>query len=211
MHLLHPATTNEDLLQLMLTGDETALETLYARLHPVIYRFAFRLGGSAALADDVSQETFLQLIQEGARFDPSRGNATAYLLGIARHVLWNRLDRDQKFVPLAETSDESDLSPTTSIDPTTPLTSVLQHETVENVRLAITGLPAHYRDVVVLCDLQELSYQDVATILGCPIGTVRSRLHRAHDVLCQRLFQFRNASLNVSVQLHPAERNHRCA
>jgi RNA polymerase sigma-70 factor (ECF subfamily) len=67
------------------------------------------------------------------------------------------------------------------------LDSLSREETIQAVRAAIASLPAAYREVVVLCELQEMSYEDAAAIAQCPVGTVRSRLHRAKGLLMTKL------------------------
>ena len=68
-----------------------------------------------------------------------------------------------------------------------PLDDLSRTETVESVRKAVLSLPERYREVVVLCDLQEMNYVEAAEVLGCAIGTVRSRLHRARAMLIEKL------------------------
>ena len=67
------------------------------------------------------------------------------------------------------------------------LGDLTQRETIEQIRRAVLSLPALYREVVVLCDLQDLSYQDAAAALDCPVGTVRSRLNRGRAMLAEKL------------------------
>jgi len=68
-----------------------------------------------------------------------------------------------------------------------PLADLTRKETLEGLRRAVLALPRRYREVVILCDLEELDYADAAVALGCPIGTVRSRLHRARALLLEKL------------------------
>jgi RNA polymerase sigma-70 factor (ECF subfamily) len=70
---------------------------------------------------------------------------------------------------------------------TDPLADLTRDEMVEAVRRAVLALPAHYREVVLLCYLHELSYAEAADVIGCELGTVRSRLHRARALLAERL------------------------
>jgi RNA polymerase sigma-70 factor (ECF subfamily) len=74
-----------------------------------------------------------------------------------------------------------------------PLDVIALTETIESVRKAVLALPERYREVVVLCDLQEMSYVETAEILGCAVGTVRSRLHRARTMLINKLRPAREA------------------
>ena len=175
-----------DLLRLMLTGDEEALSLLYRRRQGSVYRFALQMSGSKTIAEDVTQEVFLFLMREGQVFDPARGSLSAFLLGVARNHVLRRLRVEQLLAPLGDESDD-DLPLLQATSDFCPLEDLTRAETVESVRKAVLSLPSKYREVVVLCELQDVSYGETAEILGCAIGTVRSRLHRARALLLQKL------------------------
>ncbi|HEX4948462.1 MAG TPA: sigma-70 family RNA polymerase sigma factor [Blastocatellia bacterium] len=178
-------TPDEELLQQMLAGDEGAFIVLYRRWQASIYRFALRMCGSEALAEDVTQEVFMILMREGSRYDASKGSLSAYLYGIARFQVLRKMQRERAMVSMDdEESEVTEEMMATNFDPLLDLTRA---ETVQSVRDAIGVLPVHYREVVVLCELHELSYADAAAVLGCAIGTVRSRLHRARGLLVEKL------------------------
>jgi RNA polymerase sigma-70 factor, ECF subfamily len=180
--------SNETLLQLTLAGDEEAFTRLYRRLHGVVYRFARQMSGSVGLAEDVTQEVFLILLRKAELFDPQRGALSTYLIQITRNEILRRLGRAQAYVPLAEDAQAEDVPPAESlIVRDSPLGELVRNEEIETVRQAVLALPLHYREVVVLCELEEMSYTEAAALLGCAIGTVRSRLHRARALLKQRL------------------------
>ena len=125
------------------------------------------------------------LIRSGDAFDPTRGSLNAFLLGVARNQVLRRLRREHFYVSVAQDiSGESGAEPATTYG---PLDELSRNETIESVRTAVLSLPERYREVVVLCDLQELSYVETAEILGCAVGTVRSRLHRARALLIEKL------------------------
>ena len=170
----------------MLAGDEEALALLYRRRQGSVYRFALQMSGSKAIAEDVTQEVFLFLMREGHVFDPERGSVSAFLLGVARNHVLRRLRVEQFLAPLGDDSDDDVpfLHATTDL---CPLEDLTRAETIESVRKAVLSLPPKYREVVVLCELQEVSYGESAEILGCAIGTVRSRLHRARALLLAKL------------------------
>lgn len=176
---------DEELLRRMNAGDETAFIALYRRWQPGIYRFALRMCGSESLAEDVTQDVFMILMRDSSRYDATKGSLSAYLYGIARFQVLRKIQRERTMVSIdADETDGSEEMLTTCYDPLLDLT---REETVQSVRDAILVLPAHYREVVVLCELHELSYADAAQALGCAIGTVRSRLHRARGLLLERL------------------------
>ena len=181
--------TDEELLRRTREGDADAFALLYRRRQAGVYRFALQMCGSRAAAEDVVQEVFMALMREAGRFDPARGTLAAYLYGIARKQVLRRLEKERPFVALAEESGEACARATVAHLPAAhdPLGELARRELVAAVRQAVLTLPAHYREVVVLCELHELSYAEAAQALDCAVGTVRSRLHRARSLLLERL------------------------
>jgi RNA polymerase sigma-70 factor (ECF subfamily) len=194
---MHSNLSDDELLRMMRAGDESAFVALYRRKQGVIYRFALRMSGSESVAEDVTQEVFLHLMR-GGNFDGERGSLQSYLFGIARNQVLRRLERDRTFKLVSLDGNGKDYGTELPlIESLTivgdPLGDLTRRETIESVRQAVLALPPHYREVVVLCDLHEMSYQEAADILDCAIGTVRSRLHRARAILVERLQEL-NAS-----------------
>src|SRR5262249_48804679 len=179
--------SDNDLLRLMLAGDEDALAHLYRRRQAGVYRFALQMSGSKPIAEDVTQEVFLFLMRDGQVFDPARGSMSAFLLGVARNHVLRRLRVEHLLSPLGEDHEEDITAFPNSGNELCPLEDLTRAETIETVRKAVLSLPAKYREVVVLCELQDVSYVETAEILGCAIGTVRSRLHRARALLLTKL------------------------
>ena len=177
---------DSELLRLMLAGDEEAFALLYRRRQGGIYRFALQMSGSKPIAEDVTQEVFLFLMREGHVFDPAKGALSAFLFGVARNHVLRRLRVEHLLAPLGDDSDDEATFSQPSTD-MCPLEDLTRAETIESVRKAVLSLPAKYREVVVLCELQDVSYVETAEILGCAIGTVRSRLHRARALLLAKL------------------------
>ncbi len=204
------------LLRRMVAGDEAAFTLLYRRKHPAIYRFALHMSGNASIAEDVTQEVFMTLIRDAKRFDPARGTLGGFLFGIARNHLRRRWEQERNSVPLPESADELDAIMARSRlggkngssgygngngngnghanGNGAGVSAYMLHrdefaslQNVNRVRQAIATLPENYREVVVLCELDELSYEDAAAALDCPVGTVRSRLHRARAILVEKL------------------------
>jgi RNA polymerase sigma-70 factor, ECF subfamily len=180
------ALNDEDLLRLAVAGDEAAFTALYRRRQQSVYRFALQMSGSRSVAEDVTQEVFLALVRDGHRFDPERGRLVSFLFGIARNHVLRRSERERAFIPITEPHEggEGNVILITEGDPLSELT---RGELIARVRAAVLTLPAHYREVVVLCDLHEMSYGEAAEVIGCAIGTIRSRLHRARAMLIDRL------------------------
>ena len=175
-----------DLVRSMLAGDEEALTLIYRRRQGGVYRFALQMSGSKSIAEDVTQEVFLFLMRDGHVFDPTRGALSSFLLGVARNHVLRRLRVDQLLAPLGDDADD-ELPSLHATSDFCPLEDLTRAETIESVRKAVLSLPPKYREVVVLCELQDVSYVETAEILGCAIGTVRSRLHRARALLLEKL------------------------
>ena len=152
------------------------------------------MSGSVALAEDVTQEVFLFLMREGHVFDPSRGALSSFLLGVARNHVLRRLRGEHYFAPRSAELEADAIDE--YISESSPLDDLTRAEAIESVRKAVLSLPERYREVVVLCELQEMSYGEAAEVVDCAIGTVRSRLHRARALLLNKL---------RSVRAEPAE------
>jgi RNA polymerase sigma-70 factor (ECF subfamily) len=127
-----------------------------------------------AAAAEITQDVFVWLIHHPNAYDPARGDLAAFLAGVARKLLLRRQAVERRWMPL----DEAALLPQQD-PPPEPDTAAL--------RRAIASLPARYREAVVLCDLEGKTYEEAAGLLGCATGTVRSRLHRARDLLARKL------------------------
>ena len=178
--------SDSELLRSMMAGDEEALALLYRRRQGSVYRFALQMSGSTSIAEDVTQEVFLFLMRDGHVFDPEKGSVSAFLLGVARNYVLRRLRVEQQLTPLGDDFDD-DVPVLHASTDICPLEDLTRAETIESVRRAVLSLPSKYREVVVLCELQDISYGETAEILGCAIGTVRSRLHRARALLLAKL------------------------
>jgi RNA polymerase sigma-70 factor (ECF subfamily) len=172
-------TSDEELLEAALRGDEAAFTVVYQRRQGAVYRFALHMSGDAAVSEDVTQEVFLALLQSGGRFDPARGALLSFLYGIARNLLRRRLEKKRP-------EDSDALAQELAADDDV-LDDLTRRESIEAVRSAVLSLPAPYREAVVLCDLENASYEDAAAALECPVGTVRSRLSRGRAMLGQKL------------------------
>ena len=192
--------TDEQLLIRIHSGDEQAFVSLYRRRQAAIFRFALHMSGSDATAEDITQEVFLALIRDRCGFDPERGSLSGYLFGIARKLVLRHLERGRLDVALE--ADEDVAIPELAVNDD-PLIDLTHREGLDALRRAVLALPRRYREVVVLCDLEEMDYADAALALGCPIGTVRSRLHRARALLLDKLNQDRHGRTAVE-QLKPA-------
>lgn len=192
---MKPPESDHQLFERLRAGQEQAFVALYHRRQPVLYRFALQMSGSAAIAEDITQEVFLALLRQECGYDAARGSLIAYLFGIARKLLLRQFERRRSELGVESGADEAGLAEIA--DASDPLTELAASERIEALRRAVKSLPYRYREVVVLCDLEEVDYAEAAVALGCPIGTVRSRLHRARLLLAEKLREERYGSASV--------------
>ncbi len=174
------------LLAKMKQGDEEAFVALYRRHKDAVFRFALLCTGSSASAAEVTQETFLHLMTRTEQFDPARGTIAAWLCGVARNLARKEHGSREVATDPADLADDAALSEA-HIDRDTPLERILRSEMAEQVRHAVSLIAPHYRDVLILCELSDMSYAEAAQVCGIDIGTVRSRLSRARAQLAERL------------------------
>ena len=176
-----------DLLRGMVAGDEQAFAELYGRWQRPLYRFALQMTGNAGLAEEIVQEAFITLIRSGRNYDASRGPLRGFLYGICRNHVLRSVAAESPYLGLAETAADDGHGYAELANSSNLLSDLATAQTVRQVRRAILTLPATYREAVVLCDLHEMTYEQAAGVLKCPVGTVRSRLHRARDLLLAKL------------------------
>ena len=162
-------------------GDQEAFGAVFERYQHVVYRFARAMTGCPDAAEDITQEVFVVLIRDLGRYAPERAALSTYLYGIARNLSRDRLRRQRRLLACLTGlpgAREHASDPTDRLE---------DEERKADVRRALASLPVRYREVVILCDLHDLSYADVGAILRASVGAVRSRLHRGRQLLRQRL------------------------
>lgn len=186
-----------DLLRLALAGDEGAFLALYEKFKNGIFRYAFYMTSSRAAAEEVTQEVFICLLREGGNYREDRGDVGAFAFGMARNFVRRIERRERSYEPLPGDDALASLSSRLVSGPEALAGRLIRNEVVERVQSAIATLPDHYRQAVVLCDLCELSYEEAASRLRCAVGTIRSRLNRAHSLLAQKLEPLRGRHADI--------------
>lgn len=179
---------HDDLIARIAAGDREAFGELYRQCRPDVYRFVAHMCGSAANAEDMVQDVFVAVIEHAARYQPGRSGVRAWLLGIASNQV-RRWRYRRIFLPLPDADTRDGQRMAAETDPVGELTR-RRHEA--ELSRALLTLPARYREAIVLCDLQDLSYDAAAVALGCAIGTVRSRLHRGRAQLARALGEMKD-------------------
>lgn len=175
-------SSDRDLIRRFRDGDRDAFAVIYRLHHAAVFRFALYMTGDRSRAAEITQEAFVWLIHHPREFDPERGDLPAFLGGVARKFLRRQQQRDRRWLPL----DRDAVLRLERTGGGVPR-EILEAEEAADLWKALASLPEQYREVVVLCDLEEMSNQEAAQALGCAVGTVWSRLHRAHGLLLRKL------------------------
>jgi RNA polymerase sigma-70 factor (ECF subfamily) len=180
--------SDAELLELSIGGEESAFLSLYERLKGPIFRYALYMTMSKTAAEEVTQEVFIALLKDGNRYKPAEGDLPGFAFGIA-HNLIRRLNRRERLYEELPGDEVLDKLSGRLLGTEELSVQVMRNQDVEKIRAAIASLPDHYRQVIVLCDLCELTYTEAASRLQCAVGTVRSRRNRARALLAQKLKQ----------------------
>jgi len=178
------------LIHALKSGDPAALEKLFEMFADRIYRLAFRLTQNPVEAEDVVQETFLKVITHIDQFE-GRSNLDTWIYRVSYNASLDRL-RQRSTVAISSDSFEQDedggfLMPEVLIEWRTPEGSLMQTEDKEILDQAINSLPISLQTVFLLRDIEELSTQETAEVLGIPVNLVKVRLHRARLSLREKL------------------------
>jgi RNA polymerase sigma-70 factor (ECF subfamily) len=175
------ADTDERLLDDYVAGDDRALSRLVERYRTGVSRFVARqLGSRSAWAEDATQDVFIRVFRAAHRFE-GRSTFKTWMFGIALNLCRDYLRRERHAM-----TDDSVLAvlPDASLD---PLQRLEQDERAALVRAAVDQLMPAHRMVLRLRDGEDMSYKEIAEMLGVPVGTVRSRLHNARALLAKAL------------------------
>ena len=162
---------------------EAEFQRFFDEHKDAVYRFAWRMTNSTAVAEDIAQDVFLSLFRQPKRFDPSRGTMRAFLLGIARNLtlkLWRDEERWEQL------GNEEFVTPPAHVE------HIVRSENAAAVGKAVRSLPPLQREVLILAEYEDLSLEEIARAVESEVGTVKSRLHRARENLKQMLAPFKS-------------------
>ena len=166
-----------DLVRRFRGGDREAFAALYGLHFPTVFRFAFYMTADRQIAGELTQDVFVWLVHHHRQFDAERGDLGAFLCGVGRMLLRQRQRAERRWLPLDEAAA---VSPAFA-------GGLEREQEAAALRQAIAALPERYREAVVLCDLEGKTYEQAAAVLECALGTVRSRLHRARELLARKI------------------------
>lgn len=179
------SSSDQELVKLLARGDHPAFEIIYDRCHLPVFRFAMHMSASHEIADEITQETFLFLLRKPSTYAAEKGTLLSFLMGVARNLIRRNRRDTSPDLPLEDDGIEEQI--TASASPDSPLDHAIRRQSTDALQAALLQVPEAYREVMALCDLQEMSYAEAAAILSIPLGTVRSRLHRGHLALLDQL------------------------
>jgi RNA polymerase sigma-70 factor, ECF subfamily len=192
--------SDADLLKAALAGDEGAFVSLYQKLKDGIFRYAFYMTNSVAAAEEVTQDVFVALLKEGSNYREERGDVGAFVFGISRNFVRRLRRRERIYFSLPDDDAIQRLAAGLATDPEALQLNLIRNQAQERLRTAVRSLPDRYAQVIVLCDLCEFSYAEAAARLDCAVGTVRSRLNRAHALLAKKLKAPKRSGAEVGAQ-----------
>ncbi len=179
----------EALIQRCLAGDQVAWERI-VRLHwRRVFNVAYKFVGKHDEAEDLTQDIFVKIFKSLGTFD-RRANFQTWLISVSRNLCIDHYRSVRKERQTIDRDvDANELSPT-SHEPG-PMASLEQQDRVTLLRQALASLPESLRTAVLMRDIQELSYQDIATRLNLPEGTVKSRINRGRNELARQIKRLR--------------------
>jgi RNA polymerase sigma-70 factor (ECF subfamily) len=166
--------------------DPDLLDRLIEQYQHRLLRYLLYLAGNRELAEDLFQETWIRVLERGHQYD-GRHEFSTWLYAVARNLTIDYLRRKSP-TSLDGLLEDEDHAPVEPAD-TRPLAweVVAQHEQAERIRAALVGIPVEYRETVVLRFQEGLALEEIATVTGAKLGTVKSRLYRGLNMLMSRL------------------------
>jgi len=187
--------TDERLLEEAAQGQTAAFQVLYERYRDPIFRFAYRMLGSAEAAEDIVHDCFLSLIKDPGRFDSTKASLRTYLYAAARNQVGKRYQTFGR-----ESAIDDLLNEPRAADNQEPIRRVLDDELAAEVQKAIANLPPLQREALVLFEYEDLSLAEIGEIVGADSNAVKARLFRARDRLrgsLERYFRIGREAVTV--------------
>jgi RNA polymerase sigma-70 factor, ECF subfamily len=179
------ALAEHALMRRLGAGDVGAWDTIYREHSARVFRYCLAMSHDADLAADATQDAFVNFATNRAGFDPDRGALQGYLMGVARHAVLALLRERRRWVQ-DESVLQAAMDASSDVAPS-PQEVSLRNESAQAVLQALQSLPMAFREAIVLVDLQELSYQEAASLAGIELNTLRTRVHRGRKRLAELL------------------------
>ena len=175
-------------LEGLVQGNADAFEKIYRRYRDRVYGFAFRMLNSQPLAEDVTHDAFMVLIEHPRRYRAEQGSLLTFLCSIARNQILNHFrHRGHGAESSLLDDDDANFMDDENISHGDPLANLLDEELAAEIGRAIESLPVSLREAIILREFQELSYEEITKVAGTSLSTTKVRLHRARRALGQAL------------------------
>ena len=174
------------LIEKAVAGDAEAFSEIYFLLRDSIYNFARRMTAENVIAEDITQEVFMFFIKFPEKFDDSRGELFPFLCGVARHKIYDYFRKNGTRTETIDI-DGKDYEDVSNGSGKSPLKIVLEREFAEKIETAIGKLAPLQREVLILRETEDFSYEEIARLTETDVGIVKSRLYRARRTLGKEL------------------------
>jgi len=189
-----------NLIEKIAQGDELAFNEIYYRHRNRVYGFTYRMTINRAVAEEITHETFMVLIQHPERFHAERSSLLTFLCAVARNCVMNHLRRrHNQDVGLEELENFDYLEDDTKGN---PLADLLKMELAERIDAGIAALPPLQREVIILREFEGLSYEEIAKVTDAELSAVKTRLHRARQTLAKHLAAYVTSPKDKCYELH---------
>ena len=182
------------LVRRCVAGDAAAWEEIVHRFNRRIYNICYRFAGGPDDADDLTQEVFIKIYRTMASFDPGKASFNTWITTVTRNLLVDHFRKtkneritDSIDAPIGEEDDGRSLSEKIEDKGISPVEHVEKQQTKQMVHEALQKLSPELREAVILRDLQDMDYRDIASVLKVPEGTVKSRINRGRTELARLL------------------------
>lgn len=192
---------DEDLIEVrrVADGDAEAFSRLYDRYRNRVFGYAYRMLGSQSIAEDVTHEAFLALIENPERFRPELGSMKTFLCAVAHNCILNHFRK--RGTAIEDFFEDDELQSVKDESEPDPLSALLDRELGAKIKESIALLPALQREVIVLREFQDLSYEEISIVVGAETGVVKARLYRARQTLGKRLAPYLVSNGEVCYEL----------
>ena len=176
---------DKQLIDKAINGDAEAFSKIYFALRGSIYGFAYRMLLEVSIAENITQEAFMFLIENPNRFDATKGEILPFLCGIARNKIIAHLRKHgTKFETLEDDMGKFETHENSNEN---PLNDLLNEELIEKIEEKIAELAPYQREVLILREIEELPYLEIAKITETDLNQVKIRIHRARKRLAEEL------------------------
>ncbi|MDQ3713356.1 MAG: sigma-70 family RNA polymerase sigma factor [Acidobacteriota bacterium] len=189
-----------NLIEKSVQGDEIAFVEIYHCYRNRVYGFVYRMTVNQALAEDITHDTFMILIEQSESYRAERGSLLTFLCAVARHRVMNYLRRKHNSdIEFDEFENYDALEDETRGN---PLADLLNQELAARIDACIATLPPLQREVIILREFQGLSYEEIANVTEAELSAVKTRLHRARQTLAKGLAAYARSPQNKNYELH---------